>query len=134
VNAVAAEIFDVAGDGEEDGSGAGGGGQAEGETELAVEIAAAEGGVVAVGEAKAGHGELVAEGAQDTGLADAWLAGERDGGALVEGLDQLVDECLFGRRQPQLRVGDLLRERCLAQVEVGEVAGAHQKSSSSSDW
>ena len=53
VNAVAAEIFDVAGYGEEDGSGAGGSGQAQRKTELTVEVPAPEGGVVAVGEPEA---------------------------------------------------------------------------------
>ena len=76
MEAVAAQIFDVAGDGEEDGGGAGGGGQAEGETELSVEVTSTEGGVVTVGEAEAGGGQLVAEGAQDAGLADAGLADE----------------------------------------------------------
>jgi hypothetical protein len=88
VHAVAAEVLDVAGHREEDGGGAGGGGQAQGETELAVEVAAPEGGVVAVREAEAGRRESVAKRAQDAGLADAGLAGERDGGALVEGFDE----------------------------------------------
>jgi hypothetical protein len=69
VDALAAEVLDVGGDGVEDAGGGGLGVEAEGEAELAVEVAAAERGVVAVGESVAGLGEALAERAQDAGLA-----------------------------------------------------------------
>ena len=77
VDALAAELLDVGGDGVEDGGRGGRRREAEGEAELAVEVAAAEGGVVAVGEAEALLGEAVAQRAQHAGLADAGLAGEQ---------------------------------------------------------
>ena len=76
VEALAAEIFDVGADGEEDGRGGGGRREAEGEAELAIEVAAAERGVMAVGETEAGLRQAMAEGAQHARLADAGLAGE----------------------------------------------------------
>jgi hypothetical protein len=111
VHALSAEIFDVRGDGEEDGGSGGGRGQAEGETELSVEIAAAEGGIVAVGEAEARLGKPVPQGAQHARLAGAGLSGEQDGGVLVDGFLELVHDGLRRRREPQVGVGDLLGRR-----------------------
>ena len=60
--------------------------------ELAVEVAAAERGVVAVGQPEAGGRDAVAQRAQHAGLADAGLADEDDGRVLVERLEQRVDD------------------------------------------
>jgi len=76
--------------------------------ELTVEVATAERGIVAVREPEAGGRDAMAKRAQDARLADAGLADEDDRGALVERLEQRVDNGLFGRRQPQLAVGNLL--------------------------
>jgi hypothetical protein len=78
------ELDDVRGDGMKHAGGGGRGHQAHGEAELAVEVTPAEGGVVTVGETEGALGELMPDGAQDRGLADARLAREGDGGALVE--------------------------------------------------
>ena len=80
-------------------------------TELAVEVATAEGGIVAVGQPEAGGGDAVAKRAQHAGLADAGLTDEDDRGALVEGLEQRVDDGVLGGRQPELAVRNFLRER-----------------------
>ena len=74
---VAAELLDVGADGVEDGGGGAAGDEAEGEAELAVEVAPAERGVVAVGETEAVLGQAMAQGAQHAGLADAGLADEQ---------------------------------------------------------
>lgn len=61
VDLAAAEILDVRADGEEDGGGGRLGIEPERQTQLAVEIAAAERGVVTVGEPVPGLGQPVAE-------------------------------------------------------------------------
>jgi transketolase C-terminal domain/subunit len=63
----------VGGDGVKDAGSGGGGSEAESKAELAIEVAASEGGVVTVGEAKAvgGLGEAVAQSAEETGFSDA---------------------------------------------------------------
>jgi hypothetical protein len=104
VNTLAAKIFDVGGDGEKESRSGGGRREPQGEAKLAVEIAAAEGGVVAVGEAETGLRQPVAQGTQDAGFASTRIAGEDDGSALVEGLAQLVYQSLLGRRHPQIDV------------------------------
>src|ERR1044071_7746994 len=75
--------------------------------ELAVEVAATERGIVAGRESKAGAGYAMAKRAQDAGLPDAGLADEHDRGALVERLEQRVDDGLLGGREPQLARGHL---------------------------
>jgi len=77
MDALARELFDVGRHGVEKVAGGGSGREAEGEAELAVEVAATEGGVVRVGQAIAGRGDAVAQRAQDTGLADAGFADEQ---------------------------------------------------------
>src|SRR5690606_7662741 len=99
VDALARKLLDVVVQGPD----AGGGGldrQPQREAELAVEVAAAEGGVVAVGEAKAGLGQLGAQRAQGAGLADAGLADDDGVVTVGEGLDQVVDDVLARRGQP----------------------------------
>jgi len=76
MEAFLAELGDMATHGVEDGSGGCRGAEAESETELSVEVSAAEGGVVTIGEAEASGGQAVAKGTQDAGFADAGLADE----------------------------------------------------------
>lgn len=73
VGALGGEHLDVGGDGVKDAGGGGGGSEAEGKAELAIEVAASEGSVVTVGEAKAirGLGEAVTQGTEETGFSDA---------------------------------------------------------------
>jgi len=78
VNTLTAEIFDVSGDGEKQGSGSGGRRKPQSEAELAIKIAAAEGSVVTVGEAEASLRQPVAQGTQDAGFASTWIAGEEN--------------------------------------------------------
>ncbi len=61
-------------DGVEDGGRGRRRGEPQGDAELAIEVAAAEGDVVAVGQAEAGVREAMPQGAQHAGLADAGLA------------------------------------------------------------
>ena len=77
VNTLAAKIFDMGGDGEKESRSCGGRREPQGEAELAIEIAAAEGGVVAVGQAKAGLRQPVAQGTQDAGFASTGIAGQQ---------------------------------------------------------
>ena len=130
VEVVAAEVLDVGADREEERGGGRRGREAEREAELAVEVAAAERGVVAVGQAEAGLGQALAQRAQHAGLADAGLAGEQHRGALAERLDELVDDGLLRGRQPEVGVGDLLGEGRGLEAEVGEVLGGHHWASS----
>jgi len=59
----------------------------------------------------------------------------RNGGALVEGLDEIVDEGILRRRQPEGGVGELLCEGRFTEAEVREPGGrGHQKISLSSRW
>ena len=94
----------------EDGGRRRGGGQAESLAELAIEVAPAEGGVVAVGQPEAGLRQAMAHGAQHARLADAGLADEEHLGVLLHGLAHLVDDILLGGREPEVAVGDLLGE------------------------
>jgi hypothetical protein len=89
VDAVAAEFLDVRRDGVEDGGCGRRGREAEGDAELAVEVAAPEGHVVAVGQAVAALGDALAEGAEDAGLADAGIADENDGLVAGHGVAEL---------------------------------------------
>lgn len=96
------ELLDVARDLVEDG----GGGlrvEAEGEADVPVEVASAERGVVAVGQAEAGLGEAASQGPQHARFADAGLAGEEHRLARGERLDELVDDRGLRRRQPEVR-------------------------------
>jgi hypothetical protein len=129
MHALSAEIFDARGDGEEDGGRRGRRGQAEGETELPVEVPAAEGGIVAVGEAEARLGQPVAESPQHAGLAGTGLAGEEDGGVLVDGFLELVHDGLLRRGQPQIGVSDLLGEGDVIGAEMCEIRGGHDEDS-----
>ena len=67
--------------------------RAQGEAELAVEVAAAERGIMAVGEPKAAAWEAMPQSAQHARLADAGLADEDDRGALVERFEQRIARC-----------------------------------------
>jgi hypothetical protein len=122
---VAAELFDVGGDGVEDGGRGGRGREAEGETELAVGVAPSEGGVVAVGEAESLRGQLLAERAEHAGLADAGFAGEDNRLAGRQGVEELVDELAFGGGEPEVVVVDLLGEGMAGEAEVSD-PGAHE--------
>src|ERR1700760_3789676 len=125
---VAAELVEQAAGGDR------GGRQAECETELAIEVAAAEGGIVAIGETEAGGGDAMPERAQDAGLADAGLTDEDDGGALVERLEQGVDDALFGGWQPEVRVENFFGEWRVLEREVREIGDGHGQSSSDVRW
>jgi hypothetical protein len=124
VDALGRALLDVAGDRVEERARHRGGLDTDGVAELAIEVAATERGVVAVRELEAGRRDAVAQRAEHAGLADTWLADEDDRGALVERLEQRLDDRELGRRQPQLGVGNLLRERRVLAAEVREVGGA----------
>ena len=97
--------------------------------ELAVEVAAAEGGVVAVGEPITGFGQPVAHGAQDAGLADALLSDEDgDFDGLGDGGEQGLGGGLTRGGQPQVAVAERGGEGRRGEAEVG-VDRSHQASS-----
>ncbi len=123
VDALATEFLHVAGHGVED-SGGGGRGEPEGQTQLAVEVAAAQRGVVAIGEAEARLGKPVTKRAQDARLADAGLAHQHDALPLAHGFAEFLDEARLGGRQPEVRVGNLLGEGRLGEAEVHEAGRA----------
>ena len=89
-----------------------------------------ERGVVAVGEPVACLGQPSAHGAQDARLADAGVAGEEHGGMLGDGLAELVHDASLGTREPEIGVGDLLREGRGLEAERAEVGLAHRSPSS----
>jgi hypothetical protein len=98
VDALFSALLDMATDGMEQGAGRSGRRETERDAELAIEVPTAERGIVIVGEPEARGRNAVAKHAQDTGLPNAGLADEGDGGALVERLEQGVDDDLLGRR------------------------------------
>jgi len=127
VGALGGEHLDVGGDGVKDAGGGGGGSEAEGEAELAIEVAAPEGGVVTVGEAKAvcGLGEAVAQGAEEAGFSDAGLATQEDGAAGVERFEELGEESFFGGRKEEFFVGEILGKGRLVESKRSEIGGRH---------
>jgi hypothetical protein len=127
-DALFGEVLDVGANGEEEISRGGGLREAEGEAEMAIEVSASDGRILAVDESEVGGSEGVAEGAQDAGLSDAGLAGEQRAGAGVHGFGEVFDERELGRRQPELGVGDVLCERIGGESEVGEIVEAHDGS------
>ena len=76
VKSLVAQLFNVGGDAEEYGGGGGRRFQTQGDAELSVEISAAQGGVVAVREAKALSRQVVAQRTKQTGFAYAWFSDE----------------------------------------------------------
>src|SRR5687767_15781014 len=88
VDVLLAELTDMTGHLVENTSGGCLGRETQREADLAVEIAATEGGVVAVGQSEAGFGQPSPQRAQDARLANAGLAGEQDVGVFLAGLDQ----------------------------------------------
>ncbi len=124
---VAPKLLDVGLDGEEEVGRRGGRVQAERVAEVAVEVAASEGGVAAVGESEAGLGEVASQGAQDAGLADAGLAEQEHALALGEGLLDIGDERGLALGEPEVGVVDLLGEGRRAEAEGAEVRrGRHR--------
>src|SRR5882762_7704886 len=97
MDAFGGAVLDVATERVEQTTGGGCRGQADGVTQLTIEIATAERGIVAVREAEAGGRDAVAKSTQDARLADAGLADEDDRGVVVERLDEQVDDDLLGR-------------------------------------
>src|SRR5258706_2751681 len=126
VEALVAELLDVGGDGVKDASGGGRWRQPERVAEEPVEVPAAEGGVVTVGEAEASVGlEAVAQRAEDAGFPDARLADEDGGAAFRERLAQFVHHGGFRRGEPEVRVGNFLGEGGVLEAEEGDVGGGH---------
>ena len=82
--------------------------QPQREAKLAIEVAAPERRVVAVGQTKSRFGEALSQRAQDARLADARLASEQDVLVLVAGLDEAVDASFAGGWDPEVVVGNLL--------------------------
>ena len=91
---VGAEVFDMVGNGVENGGGGGLGIEAEREAELAVEVAATEGSVMTISQPKARFGQSLAYGSKDTGLADAGLTCQQDMAVLAASLHHGVDDAL----------------------------------------
>ncbi len=92
MDALSAEVLDVSADGVEDGGRRRSGGEAERLAELAIEVAPAERGVVAVGQSEAGLRQPMTHGPQHARLAGAGLADEQHLGALVDGLAHLLHD------------------------------------------
>src|SRR5258706_6571922 len=109
----------------EDRGGGSRGRQTEREAELAVEVAATERGVVAVRESEASLRQSLADGAKHARLADPGLTGEQYGLSVFERLANFIDERHLRRGQPQLVVGDFLREGCAREAEVHQVRRRH---------
>src|SRR5436190_11544708 len=86
------EFLDVVTHGEEHVAGGVAARDGEGAAKMAVEVAATESDVVAVGHADGLGGHGVTEGTQDAGLADARLAGDDGVFFLVDAFDELIDE------------------------------------------
>src|SRR3954466_8190016 len=80
MNALGGAVLDVAAERIEQTAGGGRRGQPDGVTQLTVEVATTERGIVAVRETEAGGGDAVAKRAQDAGLADTGLADEDNRG------------------------------------------------------
>ena len=98
-------------DGVEEGGGGGRGAEAEREAELAVEVAATERGVVAVGQAEAGRGSRWRSARSTQVLPTPGSPMSSDAGALGERLDEPVDERLpWTAGSHRSCVGDLLGE------------------------
>lgn len=112
MEAVLGKLLDVGGHGVRNAGGGGRWGQAQGETELAVEVSAPEGGVVTVGQAVgvAGLGEAVTQRAQEIGFADAGLAAQEHRAVGGQRCAQRVQEPLFGGREIEVLVGEILGE------------------------
>src|SRR5689334_14856240 len=98
--ALSGEIFDVASDGEKHIARGRAVGDGEGVAEMAIEVATAEGDVVAVREPDRLSAEVVTYGAQNAGLAHAGLAGDDGMLALLDALDEVAHHGLFAGRQP----------------------------------
>lgn len=92
VHALGGALLDVLTERVEQASHGGDGREPDGVAELAIEVASPERGIAAVGQAEAGRRNAMAERAQNTGLADAGLANEHDRRAVVERLDERVDD------------------------------------------
>jgi hypothetical protein len=130
--ALTGEVFDVFTEGEEDVARARAVRNIERVAHVTVEVAMAEGDVVAIRQSeRLVRTERVSQRAQNARLSDAWLARDNSVFALVDTGDELVDEAAFAFRQPELGVIDFLRERLVFKAEVVEV-GAHQNTSLSS--
>jgi hypothetical protein len=97
--ALLGKLLDMVGDGEEDVARSAAVRDGEGRAEVAIEVAAPEGNVVAVGHAHALGSDRVAEGTQDACLADTGLAGDHGVFLLLNAFDEIVDEGAFGRSQ-----------------------------------
>jgi hypothetical protein len=112
--ALTSEIFDVFAEGVEYVACGSAVRNVEGVADVAVEVAAAEGDVVAVGQPERLIGaERVAQGAQDACFADAGLSGDDSVFALVHAGNELVDEAALALGEPQLAVVDFLENGSL---------------------
>jgi hypothetical protein len=107
MEAIAAQLFDVLTDGIKDCRGGGRGAQAERDTELAIEIATAERRVMTISQAIIRGRQTATQCSEDAGFPDAGITDEKDGGALREGVEKLLDDGGLRRREPEVGVGDL---------------------------
>jgi hypothetical protein len=105
------ELLDVGADGIEDiASRVVSAGKAKSDAELTVEVAAAEGDVVAIGQSEAVGAEGVTKSAEQAGFASAGLAGEEATLLAVHSVDEVVEHRLLGGGKPEIGVVDLLGE------------------------
>jgi hypothetical protein len=125
VGALFGEILDVSRDGVKDRGGGRRGRQSERDAELAIKVTPSEGGIVAIGQSEAGAREALSEGAEHARLADAGLANEEDGGALLKRLDERGNQFGLRRWEPELGVGNLLAEGLFGEAESSECGGCH---------
>jgi hypothetical protein len=77
---------------------------------VATEVAAAERHVATVGEPESVSRQLMSHSAQNAGLADAGLPDEQCMATVVTCLNQALDSARTRGRDPQVRVGDLLKK------------------------
>src|SRR5690349_14265522 len=110
-------------DREEDIAGGGAVGDTQGVAEVAIEVAPAEGDVMAIGEADGLVTEGVAGGTGYAGLSRAGFTGDDGVLPLLDALDEVTDDALFAGRQPELVVVDLFGERYGVEAEVVGVGG-----------
>jgi hypothetical protein len=124
-SALVSEVLDVSADRMEDVASGGAVGDVEGVAEVPVEVAPAEGNVVALGQPQGLVGtERVAQGTQHAGLADAGLAGDDSVFSLLDTGDELVNQAALAIGEPKFAVFDLFGKGLTSKTKVVEV-GAH---------
>lgn len=98
VDALFSELLDMRADGEEEGRRSGLGVEPQGEAELPIEVALAQSGIVAVGEAVLSGRQSMTDGAKDACFTEPAVTDHQGALMLLGGLTEAVHDLLFGRR------------------------------------